>query len=299
MSQSIGICLSGGGTRGIAHIGVLQALEENNISPDYLSGASAGALVGTLYAAGYSPQEILDIFKNSSLTRLFKPTLPSMGLIDNSYVDELLGEYIETDDFAALKKRMFVSITNLTTGKSEIVGEGPLFNVVVTSTSIPILFKSRKIGEHLYADGGVLNNLPVEPLEKFCDKIIGVNVCPVGPAESLESLIDIGYRTLDLVMWNNVRPRLLLCDAVIEPPVGNYGFFDLKKADQIFEEGYQSAMKKMPEITRLVEGRFSPTNPYRNRFRKAGVDTLEMSGSLSFWQKIKAFFQQIFHRLFE
>ncbi|MDX2249374.1 MAG: patatin-like phospholipase family protein [Bacteroidia bacterium] len=298
MNHSLGICLSGGGTRGIAHIGVLQALEENHISPDCLSGASAGALVGTLYAAGYSPQEILEIFKSSSLTRLFKPTLPTLGLIDNSYVDEMLGEYIETDDFASLKKRMFVSVTNLTTGRSEIIGDGPLFNVVVTSTSIPILFKSRQIGDFVYADGGVLNNLPVEPLEKYCDRIIGVNVCPVGAVGNFENLIDIGYRTLDLVMWNNVRPRLLLCDVVIEPQVGNFGFFDLKKADQIFEEGYKAAMKKMPEIQRIAEGRYNSTNPYRNRFRKTGVDTLEMSEPLSLWSRFVFFVRQFFHRFF-
>ncbi|MEZ4826819.1 MAG: patatin-like phospholipase family protein [Bacteroidia bacterium] len=297
MNPSIGICLSGGGTRGIAHIGVLQALEENQISPDFLSGASAGALVGTLYAAGYSPQEMLEIFKNSSLTRLFKPTLPTMGFIDNSYIDEMLGEYIETDDFAALKKRMFVSVTNLTTGKSEIIGEGPLFDVVVTSTSIPILFKSRKMGDFVYADGGLLNNLPVEPLENYCDRIIGVNVCPVGTVDNFENLIDIGYRTLDLAMWSNVRPRLLLCDVVIEPQVGKMGFFDLKKADQIFEEGYKAAMEKMPEIRRLAEGRFTRTNPYRNRFRKTGVDTLEMKEPASLWARIKHFFQSLWDKI--
>lgn len=298
MNTQIGISLSGGGTRGIAHIGVLQALEENNISPDYISGASAGALVGTLYAAGYSPQEILEIFKTSSLAKLFRPSLPSMGLIDNSYIDDMLAEYIGEDDFSVLKKKMFVSVTNLSKGEAEIISEGPLYLPVVTSTCIPILFKTRTIGEDIYADGGVLNNLPVEPLESFCKYVIGVNVSPVAPMYELEGIMDIGYRTLDLAMWNNVRPRLKLCDITIEPNAEKFGYFDLKRADEIFEAGYNAAMEKMPEIRKIAAGSFRRINPYRNRFVSQGVDGVEFPARLPFWERIIQSIRRFFQKLF-
>lgn len=244
----IGIALSGGGTRGIAHIGVLQALSEMNIHPEVISGASAGALVGTLYAFGMEPKEILAVFKDSSLRKLFRISMPTIGLTDNSYLREVMVEIIGTDDFSALKKPMFISVTNLSTGKNEIKSAGPLFDVAVASSSIPILFKGVKIGEEMYADGGLMNNLPVEPLIDKCTRVIGVNVTPVDEEQKLGNLLEIGSRVLELALWSNVMPRLQQCDIRIEPKADQFGLFDLSKADEIYEEGYRCAMAMETEI---------------------------------------------------
>jgi NTE family protein len=294
MKTKIGIGLSGGGTRGIAHIGVLQALEENGIFPDYISGASAGALVGSLYAAEYSPAEILDIFKDSSLAKLFKLTVPTGGLIDNSYIDDMLKEYIPDDSFEGLKRRLFISITNLSKGYSEIIGSGPLHEVVVTSTSIPILFNYRKINGDIYADGGILNNLPIEPLDRECDLVIGVNVSPISKMDEFSGIMDVAYRTLDLAMWSNVQPRLKYCDVVIEPNAENYGYFALKKADEIYQEGYEAAMEKMPQILAMLDP--SQLKGRRRRKDPTGLEkgkTKQKKGWKVFWQRIIAFFRRI------
>ena len=267
MKHEIGISLSGGGARGIAHIGVLQALEENGIFPGVISGASAGAIVGALYAAGKRPLEILDIFQDSSLIRLFKVSLPTIGLTDNSYIKEILAQHIATDDFAALEKELYISVTNLSRGEYEIIYQGELFEIVATSSSIPILFKSREIRGDLYADGGLLNNLPVEPLRSQCRYLIGVNVTPIFYEPDLSNLLQIGYRTLDLVMWSNVEPRLRRCDVVIQPAADVYGFFDMHKTEEIFTLGYEAAMEIMPDLLHRVSGRYSlPV-----RFRSATV----------------------------
>lgn len=243
MNPTIGISLSGGGARGIAHIGVLQALEELDIFPDVISGTSAGALVGALYASGQKPVDILQIFKESSLRKLFRVSMPTVGLTDNSYLREVMEEVIGQDDFTALQKPLYISVTNLTTGESEIISEGKLFDVAVASASIPILFKSVKIGESIYADGGLMNNLPVEPLIETCDRVIGVNVTPVDHEAQLGNLLDIGSRVLELVLWANVEPRLQQCDIRIEPQADEYGLFDLSKAQEIFDAGYAETMK--------------------------------------------------------
>lgn len=255
MKHEIGISLSGGGARGIAHIGVLQALEENGIFPSVISGASAGAIVGVLYAAGKTPMEILDIFQNSSLLKLFKVSLPTIGLTDNAYIKEILAEHIQTDDFSALEKELHISITNLSRGETELIHQGQLFEIIAASASIPILFKSREIRGDLYADGGLLNNLPIEPLRNTCRYLIGVNVTPIYYESDLSNLLQIGYRTLDLVMWSNVEPRLKQCDFVVQPATDTYGFFDIHKTEEIFNLGYEAAMEAMPAMLRQLKGR--------------------------------------------
>ena len=249
-----GLCLAGGGARGIAHIGVLQALEEFGLYPDAISGSSAGALVGALYCAGKKPQEILAIFKESSVLKLFKLSVPSVGLTDNRYLIDQLKEYIGVDDFSKLKKPFHACVTNLTQGRWEIRSRGPLFDVVAASASIPILFKPHQLdgGTDLFADGGLLNNLPVEPLRETCRRVVGVNVTPILPAQDLPNIAEIGYRVFDLVLWANVGPRLAKCDVSVEPPAGAYGIFALHQADEIYKAGYEAALEKMPEICRAL-----------------------------------------------
>lgn len=250
MKANLGIALSGGGVRGVAHIGVLKALEEHDIHPEIVSGTSAGAMVGTLYAYGMSPAAILDVFKSSSLRKLFRVSMPTIGLTDNSYIREMLQELIPEDDFSALKKPMYVSVTNMSTGQNEIISEGPLYDIVTASASIPVLFKSKKIGPHIYVDGGVLNNLPVEPLIDQCQRIIGVNVTPVDGEDHLGNLLEIGMRTFELALWANVEYRLRQCDVRIEPPADRYSLFDLEKAQEIHDIGYETALKHIDEVRR-------------------------------------------------
>lgn len=243
MTHKIGIALSGGGTRGIAHIGVLQALEEMEVFPEVISGTSAGALVGSLYAYGMKPLDILQVFKDSSLRKLFRVSMPTIGLTDNSYLKEVMEEIIGEDDFNALKKPMHISVTNLSQGEVEIISEGKLFDVAVASASIPILFKSVKIGDDIYADGGLMNNLPVEPLIESCERVIGVNVTPVDHEARLGNLLDIGSRVFELSLWANVESRLQQCDIKIEPHADQFGIFELSKAQDIYDVGYEKTME--------------------------------------------------------
>jgi NTE family protein len=254
MDKEIGIALSGGAARGIAHIGVLQALEEAGISPGYVSGASAGSIVGALYAAGKTPGEMLRIIKNTPLLKLFKPSLSTLGLTDLSAIKEILGEHIDVDSFSALQRKLFISVTNMSKGSSEIISTGPLFETVTTSSSIPILFKARERNGDIYVDGGLLNNLPVNPLKANCRLVIGVNVTPIERRTDISGdMLLLAYRTLDLAMWANVKPSLELCDVVIEPATANVAFFDIDNADEIFQLGYEAAKAQLPTIRKMLD----------------------------------------------
>jgi len=255
-NQKLGIALAGGGARGIAHIGVLKALEEYGISPQYISGASAGSIIGALYAAGKTPDEMLTIAKETSLFKVFRPGLSLSGLIDISNLQEMLAEQIAEDSFEALPKSLFIAVTNLNTGKWEIIQSGKIFQAVQASSAIPLLFKPVEIDGSVYVDGGVLNNLPVEPLCPNCDQLIGVNVMPHGPAhhEAVDGLVEIGKRCFDLIAWNNSEDNMEQCDVQIDlKGISEYDVFDFMKADEIHNVGYIETLYQMDGILRNLE----------------------------------------------
>ncbi len=253
----IGIALSGGGARGIAHIGVLQALEDNGYFPGVLSGASAGAITGALYASGRSPAEILDFVRQASLFKLFKVGLPYSGLTKLTYLREKLAEYIVADSFEALEKKLFVAIVNLNTGQCEIRSSGRLFDVVTASSSIPLVFQPVEIDGQLFVDGGLLDNLPVEPLRPLVDVVIAVNVMPQVevPNKAVQNVFGIAQRCFDLGILANTRPSIQQCDLLIEPKeVHGFNIFQLNRYRKLYDIGYAAMTAKMGELRALLEG---------------------------------------------
>jgi len=255
--MKIGICLCGGGARGIAHIGVLQALEEHGIAVEAVSGASMGAIVGALYASGKKPLEILKIVESAKLYKLVSWHVPINGLVDLSYLKKLIIKNIPSDNFASLKKKMYVAISNLHTGQCEIIGSGSLFDTIIASASIPLVFKPIQLGNYQYVDGGLLNNLPVEPLVETCDFTIGVNVnAHVFPENPSWNLWNIATRSFDLIMWNNVVENLKKCDFIIETPqTVNHHVFDFAEAKKIYEYGYQNMLQNMEQLKQSIENK--------------------------------------------
>ncbi len=252
----IGLCLSGGGARGTAHVGVLKALEENGIVVEYISGASAGSIVGAMHAAGLTIEQQMECVLSSSLLKTFSIALPNQGLTDLSYLKTHLSKYIPFKNFRELYKGLFIAVSNLNTGKLEMIEDGPLMDAIAASCSVPLIFKPVEMNGSLYVDGGVLSNLPVKPLLPYVDKVIGVNVMPMIPEEkkNLESYFGIGFRTIQMGLYANSTQSYELCDVVIEPKeLYNYKPFDFNQFEKMFEIGYNAAMAQMDEIKKLVE----------------------------------------------
>ncbi|MBC8173337.1 MAG: patatin-like phospholipase family protein [Chitinophagales bacterium] len=244
----IGITLSGGGARGIAHTGVLHALEEAGIRPEIISGCSSGALIGALYAAGLPPLEIFQFVEKKSLYNLIKMGMPNKGMMELAYFRQVLTKNLPHDSFEKLKKPLFISVTNLNKGVSEIVSTGRIIDYVIASSSIPLIFKPVQIGKYFYVDGGVINNLPVEPLRPVCDLLIGVNVNGVKDTSRLNGMWDVGFRVLLLSLMVNMEKNIKMCDVLIEPPTGDYTIFSVNKAKELFDHGYDATKKKIVEI---------------------------------------------------
>jgi NTE family protein len=247
----LGIALSGGGARGIAHIGVLQALEDHGIKPDVISGTSAGAIVAALYASGKSPAEILSLVKEASLFKFFKVGLPYAGLTKHTYLKERLKETIAEDSFEALQTPCYIAISNLNTGACEIRNTGPLFDVVAASSAIPLIFQPVEIDGQQYVDGGLLENMPVAAIRDIADYVLGVNVMPTLTAEKNEvkNVFGIAQRCFDISIQANTQPSIDRCDLVVEPEgIRKYTILHLNKYQKIYDVGYEAMKEKIPDL---------------------------------------------------
>lgn len=248
MDSHIGISLAGGGARGAAHIGVLKALEESGISPGAVSGASAGSLIGALYAYGHSPAMIWNIVDQTSILSIIRLRFGG-GLIDLSKLSDTFKEIFDNDSFDGFLRKFWVCATNLHKGQWEMLNSGSLFSAIQASCSVPLVFKPVEINGELYCDGGLLNNMPIEPLQYTCDKIIGVNIMPANPIEELNSMIDIAERTMMLSIAANTRPRKEVCDILIEiEGIDEFPAHNIRKMEALYHHAYEYTLAQIPVI---------------------------------------------------
>jgi len=249
-----GIALSGGGARGILHIGVLEALRKYGIHPEIISGTSMGALVGVFYAAGMEPLQILELIKSSKLHRMINWKLPANGLLDLKKARTILEKNIPEDDFAGLKKPFYCTVSNLNSGLTETKSTGKLFQWVLASASIPVIFEPQIIDGKTYVDGGLFNNLPVDCIRDQCRFLIGVHVNRNDPEENITGFKAIAERTFRLVFAKNVKESLAICDFVVDPPQTRlFNTFDFGKADEIFKIGFNETERHILELADLVD----------------------------------------------
>lgn len=252
----IGIALSGGGTRGMVHVGALMALEEHDIYPEVISGTSAGAVIGALYAYGYSPEEISRMAHKQSLFRLFGIRFPQKGFVRHSFLRRQLVKYIPENSFESLKYPLFITVANLNSGMPEVKREGPLVDFVIASSSIPVLFEPIRIKDELYVDGGLMNNLPASVLKGVSDFIIGVSLVPQLPAQdsNLRTMVDIANRCFNLSVLNNIKPEIQHCDVLIEPPaIGAFSRFNVSQIDKMQQIGYEETIGMIDDIREKIE----------------------------------------------
>lgn len=243
--MTIGLVLSGGGMRGAAHVGVIKAFEEFGVSVSHISGASAGAIVGALYAYGYNSDEILSVFKKFQIVDITKFALGKPGFFDAEKFQPLLKSYLKEDDFKFLKTKLSIVATDVLGGNLKTFNAGELIKPVLASAAFPGVFTPVKIKNSYYIDGGVLNNFPVEPLKPNCDIIIGVYVNEMKNVKQgdLKYSYNVVERAFKLKAYQEDCQKFKDCDLVISPlQLGNYGTFEKKHIDKICKIGYESAL---------------------------------------------------------
>ena len=281
----VGLVLSGGGAKGFAHIGVLKVIDSLGIKIDYVAGTSMGAIIGSLYASGYSGKQLEDIFREQDFDVLindkfprasksfyerenaqkyavtlpfdkFKISLPS-ALSRGQNVYNLLYHLMlpvnDIRDFSELPIPFFCIATNIETGESLVMDKGRLAEAVTASGALPSLFQPVVIDGEILIDGGVTNNFPVEELRaKGMDIIIGVDVQDgLKDRESLKSAPDILMQISNFRTINSMKNKSSLVDIYIKPDITDYSVISFDEGKDIITHGEEAARIQTSELTAI------------------------------------------------
>ena len=228
--------LSGGGIRGAAHIGVLRAFQEAGIIPDAISGTSAGALIGALIADGRTAEEV----KGSIREELARPRLIRKPTLVSKRIESFLQRTLRHELFEELPIPLYVSATDLEKGGQRIFSSGELVPALMASCAIPVVFPPVQVNGVYYVDGGISNNLPVEPFLAVKDRVIAVHVNPLPVfVPGRRGMM----RTMDRIWHLNFREMVMRsamgCHLFIEPAeLSKFNMFELSKMEKVEGIGY-------------------------------------------------------------
>lgn len=253
--SEFGLALSGGGARGIFHAGFIQALSNAHLQPAALSGTSMGAIVAGFYAAGVQPSEMLKAIKVPNIMHLRSWIGMKGGVGSLDVLREQLEKHIRHSDFQNLQIPLTVSVTNLNTGKNELISSGNLIEAIIASASIPIVFMPVKMGTQYFVDGGLTLNLPAKCLQKEGRLVIGVNCnALLEDEETYDTFRNVVERCLHIGVQNTVHDQVAYCDLYVKSDqMKKYHTFEFEKAQEIFNIGLRAGEKTIPKIEALLE----------------------------------------------
>ncbi|TDD97399.1 patatin-like phospholipase family protein [Flavobacterium cellulosilyticum] len=253
MKYKVGIVLSGGGARGIAHLGILKALEEFGTKPSVISGTSAGAIAGAFYARGFSFEEILIILKKGHFFNYSNLLIKKQGFFSMKGFEKIYSNYFPTNSFSDLNIPLYVAATDVLKGEIVYFSSGDISQSLMASSCFPVIFQPVKYMETYFVDGGVLDNFPIKPLLNQCEIIIGIYVNSIKKEINEIHMNNIIDRSFHLALYNSVKNKIKKCDLFIEPPdMSQFGMFDLRKTNEIFDYGYKYGLSLEDKIKELM-----------------------------------------------
>lgn len=250
-NKKFGLVLSGGGYRGAAHIGVLKAMEERGIVADFISGTSAGAMVGALHAAGYHWSEVLSVFEELEVFSFRNYALNKPGMIDSDKFYEALNKLFPEDRFEALTTPLFVSATDIIEAKTRFFHSRELIRPLLASMAVPGVFSPVEIEGNLLCDGGVTNNFPTEPLLSLADALIGVYVNPLEKItkDKLKTGLAVVQRAYFVIRAVTSQQKFSDCDILVAPSgLNHYGVLSKGDTHASFELGYTEGVKQIDQF---------------------------------------------------
>nr|WP_294773934.1 patatin-like phospholipase family protein [uncultured Flavobacterium sp.] len=300
----IGLVLSGGGAKGFAHIGVLKVLEENGIKIDYIGGTSMGAVVGGLYASGYSATQIDSIFYNTNFDELLQDYIPrssknfyekrndemyaislpfhkfkigipialSKGMYNYNLLSKLTHNVRHIREFDQLPIPFLCVATDIETGEGIVLKEGYLAQALLASSAFPSLFSPVEIDGRVLIDGGVVNNYPAEEVRKMgADIIIGVDVQDdLKNRDALKDATRILVQITNLDMIKSMNDKKKITDIYIKPDISNYGVISFDQGREIIKKGEIAALLELDKIKTLA----NPDKPYQLNKISPKIDSL-------------------------
>lgn len=250
----IGIALGSGSARGFAHIGVLKALEENNISADIVTGSSAGALVGGLYCCGIKP----DMIKNLAIQidkRLWMDfTVSRRGILKGDRIEDILKLLTGKKNIENLDKEMGIVATDLQKSEKVIFNEGPIYKAIRSSISIPGVFEPVNYNDQVLVDGGVVDRVPIAVAKDMgADIVMAVDVGFSEYGNRVFHLLDIVQQSIDVMAKKILEKDKIYADILMEPPLSHIESSQFERVDECVEIGYNTALEHMDEIKEKIK----------------------------------------------
>jgi len=283
--KKIGLVLTGGGAKGFAHIGVLKVLEKAGVKIDYIGGTSMGAVVGGLYATGYSASQIDSIFQDTDFDELLKDYIPrssksfyekrndelyaislpfnkfsigvpialSKGMYNYNLLTKLTHPVRHIRDFNKLPIPFLCIATDIETGEQLVLNKGCLSQALLASSAFPTLFSPIEIYGKMLVDGGVTNNYPIDEVKKMgADIIIGVDVQDgLKGRNSLKEATKILVQISNLQMIEGMKEKIRKTDIYIKPEVKDYTVITFEKGKEIIQKGEDAALKVFDDLIKL------------------------------------------------
>lgn len=260
----IGLALSGGAARGIAHVGVLRALEENDIPIDAIAGASAGSLIGGAYASGLSIEKLEAMARDFRWRHTSRPSWSRLGLQSNARMETFLRAHLPVTRFEDLKIPFAALVMDLQKGTPVVFrDEGDVPFAIRASACIPFFYAPvREPGGRWLVDGGLVANLPISYTRALgADIVIAVDVNVEGirffedPHTVLGVMAHV-FVAVERIVSNQERAD---ADVLIAPKVGHIRWDQTRRADELIKAGYDAAMESIDEIKRVIRNRTDPS----------------------------------------
>jgi len=252
----VGLALSGGVAKVVAHIGILHALTEASIPIHAIAATSGGAIVGAFFAAGKTPQEMQRLAREISWKKLTRVTIPRLGLLSNERMEKFVTDRLGDPTFEDLKIPLAVVGADLTTGKKIVFTTGRIGPPIRASCSIPQVFTPVSIRGNLVVDGGLVEYLPIQTLaEMGCDVLIGVNLGAVHNwhAKDPRNFFEVALRVIGFVSQRNAAISEHYADHVIRPDLSAFGPYDLDRAEELVRIGYETGKQAVPAILAIIQ----------------------------------------------
>jgi NTE family protein len=255
----IGIALSGGAARCIAHLGVLEVFKKAGIPFHVLSGTSGGGLVGALYASGrYSLDELIHRVSELNWWSVTRPVISRQGLLSSDRIRQFVHQWIGEMSFDQTAIPLALVATDMRTGKKVVLKEGPVATAVQASCSLPVVFKPTPYGDRLLIDGGYVSQIPVLAAKEDLDAdfVIAVDV-NYGGMEGVgmpRNMIQIAIHLASLWARKNAEEEGRLADCLVRVNVSGIGLTDLRQGRELLKRGRNAAQSSLPWLERHLTG---------------------------------------------
>lgn len=249
----VGLALSSGAARGLAHIGVIKVLEEENVSIGYIAGSSMGALVGALYAVGITPRVMESLAISLDKRRWVDWKFSGLGAMGGKKVEDLLKLLIREKTFQDLNLSLTVVATDLINGELVEIKEGSLLQAVMASIAVPGIFPPVQHQEKMLVDGGVLCRIPVQQARDLgAEVVLAVDVGGLIQEAHISNFFDVVSQSISIMGREIMKDKLVNADVMVCPEISNIGLTQFKKAEACIREGEKAARKVMPVLRSLL-----------------------------------------------